>query len=116
MAIIIENSRVPSLLSLFFPISAITIGPLIFIKKHNPPLSDTQHRILVNHEKIHVKQGLGLLFLGFWLLYLLFWVFALVKTRNPYEAYRDIPFEREAYCNDYDLEYQPGYFSWLRYL
>jgi len=108
--IIIRNSRLPGLLSLFFPIAAITIGPFIFISKGKA------NALLINHERIHVKQGAGLLFIGFWILYLLFWVFALLKYRDPYKAYQRIPFEREAYRNDFNLRYKPGFFSWVRYL
>ena len=109
-----NNSRIPRLVSLFFPVAAITIGPFIFIG----PGYDlgVRGRILLNHERIHVKQGAGLFFIGFWALYLLFWVSALLRTGNPKEAYMDIPFEREAYCNDYDLDYTPGFYTWVNYI
>ena len=89
---------------------AITLFPFVFYK--GEPLTDRELR----HETIHLYQQLFLLIVPFYLLYLLFWLFALLRHRNWYRAYRAIPFERSAYR----LESQPLIpvktmaFHWLR--
>lgn len=82
-------------------ISGITLFPFIFLQKPE----DRYNKILINHEKIHIRQQLELLIIFFYLLYVgefLFWYFIL-KDGN--KAYRRISFEREAYDNDQDLDY-----------
>ena len=89
---------------------AITIFPFVLYK--GMPLNDRELR----HETVHLYQQLALLVIPFYLLYLLFWLFALLRHRNWYRAYRAIPFERSAYR----LESQPLLpvktmaFHWLR--
>lgn len=51
---------------------------------------------LLEHEACHVAQYRRLTSFGFWLLYAAQWVRGLVRTRNAYGAYQDIPLEREA--------------------
>ena len=92
------SSRIPRLVSWFFPVAAITIGPLIFCREAQP--SET----LLNHERIHVKQGKELWFVGFWFLYLLFFFWHL-RRESAYMAYMKIPFEREARAKEWDLSY-----------
>ena len=79
-------------------ISAMTIWPFIFVKsvelKHN--------KILINHEKIHIKQQLELLIIPFYILYIGEWFIRLFMQGN---AYKNISFEREAYTNQKNLEY-----------
>lgn len=95
---IIYNSIIPKLASWFFPVAAITIGPFVFVRRSraNP--------YLINHESIHVAQGRELYYLGFWALYF-YYFFRGVFKFGPFEAYKSIPFEREAYANQTDLEY-----------
>ena len=108
-----ENSRVPVWLSNVAPIEiwAINIGVLIFCKGE---LSDTEK----NHEIIHYKQTVELLFVGFWVLYFMFWVWGLLIYRNGAKAYRMIPFEKEAYSNEGDLDYlkKRKLYSWVKYV
>ena len=70
------------------------------------------------HETIHFQQQLELLFVFQWILYGLFYLIGLVRYRNGEQAYRENPFEREAYGNDKDQDYllnRPRY-SWVRYI
>jgi len=80
---------------------AITIFPFIFLKydfdKGNP--------VIINHEKIHIKQQLELGVIFFFILYLLFYAVNLVVYRNHCKAYRNILFEKEAYSNEGNLLY-----------
>ena len=87
---IIRNSRIPKILSLFMPIVAITIWPFIFIA----PGRDSEE--IIRHEKIHLAQCKELFVIGFYVLY--FWDFfvGLIKYKNIAPAYRAIRFEQEA--------------------
>lgn len=108
----IENSKIPVILSKVAPIEiwAISFGIWVWCRGE---MSDRT----INHETIHFQQQLELLFVGQWILYGLFWLWGLAKYRDPARAYRESPFEREAYRNDEDMAYldrRPRY-AWLRY-
>ncbi len=109
----IENSKVPVWLSHLAPINiwAISFGLWVWCRGK---LSEQTK----NHETIHYQQQIELLFVGQWLLYGLFWLVGMVRYRNGEKAYRENPFEREAYRNDEDLGYlatRPRY-SWVFYV
>ena len=59
----------------------------------------------INHEKIHTAQMKELLFIFFYLWYGFEWIVKLIAYRNSKKAYRDISFEKEAYANEYNLNY-----------
>lgn len=71
---------------------------------------------LINHEFIHTEQQKELGYIGFFLLYIMEWLIRLIIT--PYNAYRNISFEQEAYNNENDEEYLKNRkkYSWLKYL
>ena len=96
---IFYRSKLPRLVSWFFPVSAITIGPFIFVR------AGVASSRLLRHERIHVAQGQELLFVGFWALYLFFWVLNLLKYGNPRHAYLMIPFELEARAHERTKDY-----------
>ena len=108
---IISNSKIPKLLSIVIDVYAITIWPFIFIR-------DEGDSITINHEKIHLRQQLEMLFLGFYLLYAVFWLWNMIKLKDSSRAYYAIPFEREAYDNQHNFSYleKRKVFSWLKYL
>ncbi|MDE6298360.1 MAG: hypothetical protein K2M10_01755 [Muribaculaceae bacterium] len=89
---------------------AINLFGVIFAKGPCNP-------VMLNHEAIHTAQMRELLYIPFYILYVAEWIWLLIKTRNPYEAYSSISFEKEAYAN----ERNPGYlkerkkFSSFRY-
>ncbi len=62
-------------------------------------------RVLVNHEKIHLRQQLELLIIPFFMLYSFEFLMRLIQYRNWKLAYKNISFEREAYTKEKDLEY-----------
>jgi hypothetical protein len=70
---------------------------------------------LLNHERIHTRQMLEMLIVGFYLWYVIEWLIRLPMKGN---AYRSISFEREAYANEGNLNYlkQRKLYSWLNYL
>ena len=126
----IVNTLIPTV-----EFTASTFWPFIFIQKKNERLYDD---VADNHEHIHGRQqiemlivgiilAIGLYFvIGWWSLfalpiffyeygieYLLRSIFG--KARNPYRA---LLVEREAYANQYDMDYlkhrKP--FAWLTYI
>ena len=81
--------------------TGITIYPFVFLK-HRKLKNDV---ILINHEKIHLRQQIELLIIPFYIIYLLEFFIRLLQYRKWYVAYRNISFEREAYRNENDLDY-----------
>ena len=88
---------------------AITIFPFVFYTGR--PLSEMELR----HETIHLWQQASLLFVGFYLIYLFSWLFGLVRYRDSYRAYCEIPFERYAYAHESNPNLTPSQmsFGWL---
>lgn len=81
--------------------TGITIFPFVFLKSKNLK----GNSVLINHEKIHLKQQLELLIIPFYLWYVLEFFIKLWKYKKWHLAYRNISFEREAYSKENDLEY-----------
>lgn len=74
--------------------------------------------ILLNHEKIHLRQQAELLLVGFYVWYLIEYVVRIIQFKNRYMAYRNISFEREAYRNELNMNYTKsrGFWRFLNYL
>jgi len=89
----------PSIIAHSF--SALSIYPFIFLKD---PAFKTDY-VLINHEKIHLKQQLELFWLIFFAWYFIEYLIKLIYYRNSYTAYKNISFEREAYLHEDDLDY-----------
>ena len=109
----IENSKIPIWLSYLAPIDiwAISFGCWVWCRGI---ISESTRR----HEATHFQQQLELLFIGQWILYLSFWLWGLIKYRDGKLAYRESPFEREAYRNEMDVDYlasRPRY-NWINYM
>ncbi|MFD1062111.1 hypothetical protein ACFQ1Q_02540 [Winogradskyella litorisediminis] len=81
--------------------TGLTLFPFIFLKRKELLLN----KILVNHEKIHLRQQLELLIIPFYLLYIIEFIIRYLKLNDWQQAYRSISFEREAYKNDTNLKY-----------
>ena len=81
--------------------SAITLYPFIFVRER----TNKENAVLINHERIHLRQQAELLVIFFYLWYFADFLWKYAKFRNWNKAYRNIIFEREAYDNEYDLEY-----------
>ncbi|CAL2075770.1 hypothetical protein [Tenacibaculum sp. 190524A05c] len=64
-----------------------------------------ENEVLVNHEKIHLRQQRELLVIFFYLFYVVEWMIKLIHFRNGYLAYINLSFEREAYQNESNLNY-----------
>lgn len=108
---VVKHSRLPKLISWFFPVWAFAFGPFIFIR-------DEGNDRLVNHETIHVVQQYEMLFVFQWVLYLFFYIFGLIRYRDVKKAYRENPFEKEAFENDANLSYLVNrpFWAWTKYV
>lgn len=92
----------------------LSLWPFIILK--NPALKNDA--VLINHEKIHLKQQRELMILPFYFFYLLEGLVRFLLYLDAYTAYRNISFEREAYQNESNLNYlqQRSAFSFIKYL
>ena len=89
---------------------AINLFGLLFCKK-DAKIND----VIVNHESIHTSQMKEMLYIPFYLWYVTEWLIKLLFKGN---AYRNISFEREAYDNQYNLNYlkERKCYNWIKRL
>lgn len=78
-----------------------TFFPFVFLSDKK----DKSHAVLMNHEKIHLKQQIELGILFFFLWYIVEFCINWFKLRDKQQAYHAISFEQEAYENETDLAY-----------
>ncbi|MCL6273665.1 hypothetical protein M3P19_06570 [Muricauda sp. 2012CJ35-5] len=92
----------------------LSLWPFIILKE-GALKSD---EVLINHERIHLKQQRELLIIPFYFIYLLEWLLRTLLYLNSYRAYQNISFEREAYANERDMDYlsRRKAYSFLNYL
>lgn len=92
----------------------ITIFPFVFLKLRQ----FKNDVVLINHEKIHLRQQLEMLIFPFYLVYGFEFLFGLFQYKNWSLAYKNISFEREAYANERNLDYlkQRKFWGFLKYL
>ncbi|GGI55721.1 hypothetical protein GCM10011444_00300 [Winogradskyella haliclonae] len=76
--------------------SGLTLFPFIFLKRKDL----AQNRILIYHERIHLRQQLELLIVLFYLFYVIEFMIRYIKLKNWKRAYKSISFEKEAYKNE----------------
>ena len=91
--------------------SAMNLFGILFVR-NGIQISDT----VMNHEKIHSAQIKELLYIPFYIFYLSEWIFRILFSKG--NAYRNISFEREAYCNQENLNYlkHRKHYSFIKYL
>ncbi len=92
----------------------LSLWPFIILK--NDSLKDDI--VLINHEKIHLKQQQELLIIPFYVLYVLEWLIRSLLYWDSYKGYKNISFEREAYFNERNLDYtsERSTFGFIKYL
>lgn len=92
----------------------LSLWPFIILKNS----SLKKDAILINHERIHLKQQQELFLLAFYIWYVLEWCFRCIQYMNTYKAYQNISFEREAYANERNLNYtaERKAYSFIKYL
>jgi hypothetical protein len=106
--------RFPVIYIPFLPMAGMAFFPFILVKK----LSFISHNDFINHEKIHLRQQLELLLIGFYILYLLHYFYNLIKFFDHNEAYLNIVFEREAYAMETETNYLKNrkFWAWRGFL
>lgn len=94
--------------------TGITLFPFIFLKSK----SLKSNRVLINHEKIHLRQQIELLIIPFYLWYGIEFLIRFYQFENWFNAYKNISFEREAFANDADFDYVKNrrFWQFLKYL
>ena len=92
----------------------LTLYPFVFLKDK----SDKENVVLLNHERIHIRQQIELLVVPFYIWYSLEYLVRLIQFNDRNLAYRNISFEREAYQNEKNLDYlkQRSFWSFINYL
>ena len=93
---------------------AIALFPFILIRDN----FETNNLVLINHEKIHLRQQLELLIIPFYALYFIDFILKIILFKDKNKAYKNILFEREAYLNEENLDYlhTRPFWNWTRYL
>lgn len=74
---------------------AINVLGIIVARKDAQAIDDQ----LIRYEKIHTRQMIELLIIGFYLWYVIEWTVRLFIYGDSYKAYQNISFEQEAYSN-----------------
>lgn len=97
---VIVNNIIP-----FKGYKAINLFGIIFAR-------EKLNEIDINHERIHTRQMIELLFIFFYIWYGLEYIIRLFTNIDPY---RNILFEQEAYKHENDLDYlnRRSHYSWL---
>lgn len=81
----------------------LAIYPFIFLKDKEL----RQNKKIMNHERIHLRQQIEMLWIFFFLWYGLEFLVRWAQFKNPNVAYFNISFEKEAYAN----EIHPGFLA-----
>jgi len=92
----------------------MTVFPFIFLA--NKELKEDE--VLMNHERIHLSQQLEcLVIFGLIFYYINYRINKKRNGGNKQKAYMDISFEREAYENQYNMNYlkERKLFAWWKY-
>lgn len=72
----------------------------------------------INHEKIHLRQQLELLIIFFYIIYGIEYLVKGIKYKDFNKAYYNISFEKEAYRNEKDFNYNKNkkIYSFIKYI
>ena len=81
----------------YLNVTAIVIGRKMLMSYPEPAVPTESHLRTIRHEKIHFEQMDRYTVVGFYILYGVIFLWEWAKRRNWDEAYRQHPFEVEAY-------------------
>lgn len=81
--------------------AAMALFPFILV--HDQKMKE--NKVLINHERIHLRQQVELLILPFYLWYVTEYCINRLRNMDAKTAYRNISFEREAYSNEGSSNY-----------
>lgn len=90
---------------------AINIFGIVFTK-------DELNKRELNHELIHTKQMVEMLYVFFYLWYAIEYIIIRIFHDTQHSAYRDVSFEEEAYTNETILDYidTRKHYAWFKYI
>lgn len=90
----------------------MALFPFILVRRPNPS------PVLLNHERIHLRQQAELGVLPFYVWYVVEYLIRRFQYAGHYAAYRNISFEREAFANEANLNYlkQRRWFAFRKYV
>jgi hypothetical protein len=77
----------------------MALFPFILVRQPNPG------PVLLNHERIHLRQQAELGIIPFYLWYGIEYLIRRIQHKDHYRAYWAISFEREAFANEMNLNY-----------
>ena len=99
-----------------FRYAGIALFPFIFIEKSFKETWTIEKSILINHERIHLRQQAETLVIFFYVIYVLNYILNIIRDGSSRRAYRALMFEKEAYANQADFKYLKNrkWFGWLR--
>lgn len=94
-------------------IVAMALFPFILVRD----MKIKENETTMNHERIHHRQQLELLIIFFYLIYGTYYLYYLMRGYTHFNAYMNIPFEREAYANEANTNYlkDRNFWEWMRY-
>ena len=94
---------------------AMCVWPFILAK---PGDELSKYPAAFNHERIHARQQLEMLWLIFFIWYGIEFLMRLAQYRKRREAYLGISFEKEAFAHENETEYlhKRKSYTWLKYL
>jgi hypothetical protein len=95
-------------------VRGITIFPFVVLSYKK----DKENFVLLNHEKIHLRQQVELLVIPFFIWYGIEFLVRYFQYKNWNQAYMNISFEREAYLNEKNLYYlkQRSFWNFLNFI
>lgn len=94
--------------------AGITVFPFILLRYKS--LKDNS--VFMNHERIHIRQQIEMLFVFFYLWYVIEFFIRWILLFDAKKAYQTISFEKEAYTfeNEFDYLNKKKIFSFIKFL
>jgi hypothetical protein len=89
-------------------IQGLAIFPFLLLRNRNL----LQSQKLIQHEKIHFKQQLELLWVFFFLWYIIEFTYRWIQLQSWEKAYKNVSFEKEAYANEHQTNYLQTRKTW----
>lgn len=110
---ILKSKTLVKIISLNFA-KAMALYPFIIINSEHL----RNNKVLINHERIHIRQQAEMLIIFFYLWYFTEYFILIFKHKTRQKAYENISFEKEAYANEENLNYLKERKTWsfLKYL
>lgn len=97
--------------------TGITLWPFIFLKQNEHEPGGEKYMVLLNHERIHLRQQAETLVVFFYLLYAFYYIRNRLRGQTHWAAYFNIPFEKESYKCEKNLNYLKTrkFWQWRQY-